>query len=175
MDRDYLLRCLEAFELVLAALGFGTTFVAVNKNHLTSFVIPLPPLAEQHRIVAKVDELMTLCDRLEAARMEREATRDRMATASLAHLDTPDPDPATFQKPRRLCPQQPHPAHHPPRPDQGPPPNHPQPRHPRQARPTRPKRRTGIGIVEADCYGERAAGKGRGDQKRGNFRAYLRR
>ena len=97
MDRDYLLRCLEAFELVLAALGFGTTFVAVNKNHLTSFVIPLPPLAEQHRIVAKVDELMTLCDRLEAARMEREATRDRMATASLAHLDTPDPDPATFQ------------------------------------------------------------------------------
>jgi type I restriction enzyme, S subunit len=57
---------------------------------------PLPPLAEQRRIVAKVEELMALLDRLEAARTTREATRDRLSAASLARLTAPDADPADF-------------------------------------------------------------------------------
>ena len=50
---------------------------------------PLPPFAEQHRIVAKVDELMALCDRLEAAQAKRERRRDRLVTASLHRLEQP--------------------------------------------------------------------------------------
>ena len=78
-------------------LGQGTKMPRLRTEDATIAPFPLPPLAEQHRIVAKVDELMALCERLEAARAEREATRDRLATASLARLNAPDPDPDTFR------------------------------------------------------------------------------
>ncbi|CAK2008111.1 restriction endonuclease subunit S [Vibrio crassostreae] len=42
-----------------------TTQPNVGIKSIQEFVVPLPPLDEQHRIVAKVDELMALCDQLE--------------------------------------------------------------------------------------------------------------
>ena len=42
----------------------------------------IPPLAEQQRIVAKVDELMALCDRLEASLAASGDTRSRLPRSS---------------------------------------------------------------------------------------------
>jgi type I restriction enzyme S subunit len=76
-------------------IGGGTHTNKLNLSDLHTVAFPLPPLAEQRRIVAKVDELMALCDQLEAARQTREAARDKLTAASLARLNAPDPD--TFQ------------------------------------------------------------------------------
>lgn len=45
--------------------------------------LPLPPLAEQRRIVTKVDELMALCDALEASLAAATVARTRLLEATL--------------------------------------------------------------------------------------------
>jgi len=74
-------------------LAAGTTRKRISTGNLRKTIVPLPPIAEQHRIVVKVDELMTLIDQLEAARNAREDTRAALRDAALAALqdaDTPE-------------------------------------------------------------------------------------
>lgn len=47
------------------ASGTSGTMPKINQTTLKSLPIPIPPLAEQHRIVAKIDQLMALCDYLD--------------------------------------------------------------------------------------------------------------
>ena len=69
-----------------------TTVDHLSSGQIENAVIPLPPLAEQKRIVAKVDELMALCDRLEAQQQERDTRHATLARASLARFaEAPTP------------------------------------------------------------------------------------
>lgn len=58
-----------------------TNLASINKTQLRSCTVPLPPLAEQNRIVQKVDELMALCEQLKERLNQASETRCQLAEA----------------------------------------------------------------------------------------------
>lgn len=56
------------------------------KDFVEANPFPMPPLAEQHRIVAKVDELMALCDRMEARQTDADSAHTQLVQALLDSL-----------------------------------------------------------------------------------------
>lgn len=54
-----------SFQNLLSEKATGTTAKGIKASVLKELVVYIPPIEEQHRIVAKVDELMALCDQLE--------------------------------------------------------------------------------------------------------------
>lgn len=89
---SYIAIYFKAFTPEIEDKASGTTFKEVSAKQVAGLPFPLPPLPEQQRIVAKVDELMALCDRLEAAQQEREKRRTRLTAASWQAL-TPGQSP----------------------------------------------------------------------------------
>lgn len=101
VDPDFIalfLKCPHFIETGIPRMTGTAGQKRVPSEYFAHSPFPLPPLPEQHRIVAKVDELMALCDRLEAAQTERETRRTHLTATSLARLNTPAPDQATFRE-----------------------------------------------------------------------------
>lgn len=58
-----------------------TNLASINKTQLRGCLIALPPLSEQHRIVAKVDELMAICDQLKEKLQQSQKTQVQLTDA----------------------------------------------------------------------------------------------
>lgn len=78
--------------LMANATGAQKTMPKINQGVLKALPIMIPPLAEQHRIVAKVDALMALCDRREASLNTADTTRQHLLTALLHEALEPTAD-----------------------------------------------------------------------------------
>ena len=61
--------------------GTSSSMKNVSREQIRSLVVALPPLAEQHRIVAKVDELLAICDQLKARLSDAQTTQLHLADA----------------------------------------------------------------------------------------------
>ncbi|WP_263081271.1 restriction endonuclease subunit S [Endozoicomonas sp. Mp262] len=66
--------------------GTGTTVAGIKQEQLLDYVIAIPPEAEQHRIVTKVDELMALCDQLEQEQTSSIAAHQTLVETLLTTL-----------------------------------------------------------------------------------------
>ncbi|MBE9194004.1 restriction endonuclease subunit S [Synechocystis sp. LEGE 06083] len=64
----------------------GVAYPAINDGNFFEGLFPLPPLAEQKRIVEKCDRLMAQCDKLEQLQREREQKRILIHTAAREKL-----------------------------------------------------------------------------------------
>ena len=64
----------------------ATAQPVISGRKVYPVVLPLPPLAEQRRIVSKVEGLMSLCDTLESQRRARMSVRGRASRSVLSRL-----------------------------------------------------------------------------------------
>ncbi len=86
INRDYILRFLDTIFYELQALAVGIAIPGISRNDVLLRKVPLPPLPEQHRIVARIDQLMSRCDELEKLHKEREEKRLAVHAAAVRGL-----------------------------------------------------------------------------------------
>ena len=85
------------------SISAGSAIPNLSTAQINNIEFPLPPLEEQKRIVTKVDQLMALCDQLEAYQQQKHEKRSLLNNAALDKLLTA-PTPEEFaQRWQRIC------------------------------------------------------------------------
>ena len=81
LSRNYILLLFKTkwIKEYLGGESIGTTMTNLNHGILNKLPLLIPPTDEQHRIVAKVDELMALCDQLKHHLNQAKTTQQQLA------------------------------------------------------------------------------------------------
>jgi len=95
IDLEWAYKLLLSFDFSL--YQSGTSVPAISQGPIGSIIINLPPLAEQQRIVAKIDELMVKCDALEALQQAQATQRTKTHQAAIQQLLTTDDTSTAWQ------------------------------------------------------------------------------
>jgi len=99
----YLFYLLKAYRRNFSNQGAGGAQPNISRHKIIHTVAPLPPYEEQQRIVAKVDQLMALCDQLEARQQKKHEQRIRLNNAALDKLLTAPTSKEFAQHWQRIC------------------------------------------------------------------------
>ncbi|OGA99628.1 MAG: hypothetical protein A2Z55_01385 [Burkholderiales bacterium RIFCSPHIGHO2_12_63_9] len=88
IDKEYLLLALTEPHLLerAAPSAIGSTVKHLRVGDVEGLTIPLPPLAEQSRIVTRVTALRRLCADLRQRLAERQSVQARLAQALVASV-----------------------------------------------------------------------------------------
>ncbi|OGB32766.1 MAG: hypothetical protein A3F78_08185 [Burkholderiales bacterium RIFCSPLOWO2_12_FULL_61_40] len=86
LSNIYLLLLMKALKPYFISIGAGGAQPNISREKVVATVIGLPPLAEQSRIVTRVEELMRLCDALESKGLLEAAQHAQLVSTLLATL-----------------------------------------------------------------------------------------
>jgi hypothetical protein len=91
---------LDARTGVLDQYFTGATIKHLTGRSLARYPIPLPPVEEQQRIVAKVDELMALCDKLESQERNKNSVAEAFSQAAVTATTGSAEEPKLMKAPQ---------------------------------------------------------------------------
>jgi len=83
VDRDFIYYQLQAMQNQIAGTE-GAIFASINKGQIEALPIWLPPLAEQRRIVAKIEDLQSVCAEVSANIVRRKSKTVELRQSVLA-------------------------------------------------------------------------------------------
>jgi len=88
VSTEFLFRLILGLRKRLFGQGRGLAQQNISQTVLKHLMVSLPPLTEQRRIVAKVDQLMALCDELEGAQIKCNSIRTAARKSAIDSIST---------------------------------------------------------------------------------------